>query len=289
MNKLFILILAVMGASLSGCGLIHTPYTIPPGHVGIVVDLQGSNKGIETQLVEPSRIWPSWNQRVYEFPTYSITKNYTATKTEDTPQDESFTFTSQEGFQFNIDVGVTYSLDKSKIITFFQKYRSGYEEINNRILRNTLRDAFGRYGGRDSAYGLIGRGKSDLIDSVQAFAARALAADGIHEISVFALSDVRPLNEDFKKAVAARAKAQEARTNLETARADSAKTMVAAAATAASNHMTQQSLTPELLTLKWIEKWSGNTPVYVSSGAGMMVTPNDIKALPHGKRNKAED
>lgn len=295
MNKLIAILVAfVMGGALTGCGLVHTPKTIPPGNVGILVDMRGSNPGVEQTVLQPHRIWVNWYQELYLFPTYRVIKNFTASKSEDTPEDESFTFTSADGLPFNLDVGVSYSLDQKKIPYLFQKNRNvgnDHNAMTNRMFRNALRDALSRYGGQDSANAIMGTAKGRLFDSLQAYVRRELGPEGVIEIRVFSLSDPRPLNEDFKKALAAKViaaqKVQEAHANLEIARSDSTRTVMAASAEAQANQMKQRSLTPELIQMAWIEHWSGDLPL-VSGSSGNYVDLSDIAKLRAAHKGKGE-
>lgn len=64
-----------------GCGT-----TIPPGHVGIMVDQYGKNRGVKDYTTSTGRVWYNpWTTSVIEYPTYTQTIKWTgamrATKT----------------------------------------------------------------------------------------------------------------------------------------------------------------------------------------------------------------
>lgn len=115
-------------AVLAGCS------KVPAGNVGVIVNLYGSEKGVETREVGTGRYWVGVNEELYLFPTF--------TQTETWGGEEAISFQTVEGMKVGGAVGITYSVSPDKVTTLFQKYRAGIEEITNKFLRNMVRDAF---------------------------------------------------------------------------------------------------------------------------------------------------
>ncbi|HGW5898116.1 TPA: SPFH domain-containing protein, partial [Pseudomonas aeruginosa] len=98
-------------AVLAGCS------KVPAGNVGVIVNLYGSEKGVETREVGTGRYWVGVNEELYLFPTF--------TQTETWGGEEAISFQTVEGMKVGGAVGITYSVSPDKVTTLFQKYRAG--------------------------------------------------------------------------------------------------------------------------------------------------------------------
>ena len=118
MNKfLKIIALGIMGVTLVGCS------KVPVGNVGIKVYLLGSAKGVSNEeVLGVGRYYIGWNEELYLFPTF--TQNYNFDKAGQ--YDESITFQTSQGLSVNADVGISYSLEPSKIHVLFQNKGSRF-------------------------------------------------------------------------------------------------------------------------------------------------------------------
>jgi regulator of protease activity HflC (stomatin/prohibitin superfamily) len=91
----------------------------------------------------------------------------------------------------------------------------------------------------------------------------------VHDVSItdFAFSD------DFNRAIEMKAKAiqeaETARRNLEKVKAEAEQKIANARAEAESLRLQRAQITPEMLQLRWIEKWDGTMPQYVAGPNGM--------------------
>lgn len=136
---------------------------VPAGNVGVMVNLYGTDKGVQAEEKGPGRYWVGYNQDLFLFPTF--TQTYTWTK--DNKPDESITFQSNEGLAINTDVGVTYHVTPTKVSILFQKYRRNIEEITDTYIHNMVRDAFVELASREPIEQIYGKGKADLVTAVQ--------------------------------------------------------------------------------------------------------------------------
>ena len=275
-NRIFALLAVLFALTMTGCGTVPVfPNSVAPGHVGILVNKYGASKGVDTnQVLGVGRYWLTANQDIYEFPIFTQTKNWTASASEDSKVDESFDFQSAEGTTLNTDVGLQYTIDPTKVALLFQKYRNGIDEINNRLLRNLVRDAVHRYGAHDSLAVLIGSGKVQMFDSVQAYVSREVNPIGIGQIKVSIISDIRPKDKVVADAivakVAATQKTRQAEQELQTSKAEAAKMIADAQGEAEANRLKQSTITPQLIQMKLADRWDGHLPT-VSGGTGGMI------------------
>lgn len=135
---------------------------VPAGTVGIMVDLYGSEKGVQAKQLGPGRYWVGFNQELYTFPTF------TQTYTWDAGNHEEIQFQSKENLPVLADVGVTYHVTPDMVPQLFQKYRKGIDEITNIYIHNMVRDAFVEKASRLPIETIYGEGKVKLIEDAQA-------------------------------------------------------------------------------------------------------------------------
>lgn len=270
MKKGMLLVLACIIAfcCLGGCS------KVPAGHVGVKVYLLGGSKGVDTEELSPGRYWIGWNEELHLFPTFAQNYVWTASKTEQSPVNESITFQSMEGMDINTDIGITYSVDPKKVPLLFQKYRKGINEITAVYLRNMVRDAFITLAASRPIEIIYGEGKSKLVKDAENMVREQVAPIGIKIERVYLVGALRlPRNvvAAINAKIEATQKAQQRRNEVEQAKAEAqkkiegangeAKSLLAVAkAQAEANRILSESLTPELVRYKSIEKWNGELP-----------------------------
>ena len=71
---------------------------VPVGNVGIVVHRLGGSKGVDSEEVSTGRIWLGWDDELFIFPTFSQTQVWTKDRLEGSPNDDSMTFQTIEGY-----------------------------------------------------------------------------------------------------------------------------------------------------------------------------------------------
>lgn len=148
-----IFLVALMLFGVSSCD------KVPAGHVGVLVHLLGSDKGVDAEEVPVGRKWVGINEELYLFPTF--TQNDTWNK------ELSITFQTKEGLNVNTDLGISYHVDPKKVTLVFQKYRKGIEEISHIYLRNMVQDALVRAASVKDVESIYGQGKTELLSEVE--------------------------------------------------------------------------------------------------------------------------
>lgn len=251
---------------------------VPAGNVGIKVYLLGTNKGVDREVLGVGRYWIGVNEELYIYPTYQINYVFTKDSTEGSPDNEEFTFQTNEGLTCAMDLGLSLHFDQSKISKMFQTYRKGPDEIRGIVVRNVVRDSLNKVASTMPVEAVYGSRKSELIDKVQASVSEQLAPSGIIIDKLSIIGSIRLPNEikaALDSKVAATQKAQQSENELRRAEADARKVVAMARGEAEANTIRSNSLNDKIIAMakienerKAIEKWNGELP-QVSSG----VTP----------------
>lgn len=250
-------------------------YIISPGEVGVVVDLFGSNKGVEDKEIGVGmHVIAPWKS-VYKFPTYE--QNFQWTK------DEGFNFQTSEGLSVTADVGINYHLMPDRIHELFCKYRRGMEEITHLFIRNTIRDGINRIASKMKIEEIYGPKKEEFFQNVLTYVKGDLEPLGfmISHIYIIGRFEV-PQNilDSLNLKIAATQKAQQRENELREAEAEAKKQialaegraksqLIEAKAQADANNMITKSLTTELIQYHAVNKWNGITP-HIMGSSGMI-------------------
>lgn len=269
-------LMAVVAFSTTGCS------NVPPGNVGIKVDLWGGGKGVETQTLGVGYYWIGPTEQLFIYPTFQ--QNYVWTK--DTAPDESITFQTVEGMAVNGDFGITYQVDPDKVPILFQTYRKGLPEITDTFIHNMVRDSINRKASSMAIESVYGSGKQELIDAVQKDVSDQVKTLGINVDKIYLIGKFRlpPVIEDSINAkIASTQMAQQRENEIAQAKAEALKLEAAADGIAKSNEIKAASLSAPLL--EWeklqiqrtaVEKWNGAQPNFLINGGGDKDNGNSI-------------
>jgi regulator of protease activity HflC (stomatin/prohibitin superfamily) len=269
-----IVLLAVLAGSVAACSYV------PAGNVGIKVNLLGSDKGVESEVLGVGRYWLGWNEDLYVFPTFMQNYVWTAGVDEGSPNDESISFQTADGMTANADIGISYSIDPNKVALIFQTYRRGVEEITDTFLRNMVRDALVKQASNKPIEYVYGAGKAELIAAVQKDVSDQVGPLGINIGKIYWIGEIR-LPEVVLKSInaknaatqmaqqrqneVAQAKA-EADKKIEDARGQAESLLKVAEAQAKANKVLAESLTTEFVQYQAITKWDGKLPTTMIPG-----------------------
>ncbi len=259
--------------------LLNSCERIDAGHVGVKVNLYGTGKGVD-DVTECTGIvfYNPLTTKIYEFPTYIQHKEYK--KTEDA--DNSFVVNSRDGSEFQVSPIMNYSVQRDKVPTIFSKYRRSLPEIEEGFLKTAVYDAFRLATNKYTADELISN-RAVFEVEVRRLLESQLLNEGF-VINQFTSNLIYP--ETFKKSIEAKNNAvqaslrtenevktaeAQAKIKIATAEGNAIAMLTAAKAEAEANRMKQQTLTPLLLQLEWINKWNGQLPsTQLGSGTNML-------------------
>lgn len=251
-------------AALGGCS------KVPAGNVGVIVNLYGSEKGVELKEVGTGKYWVGINEELYLFPTFTQTETWTG--------DETITFQTVEGMKVGGDVGITYAVAPDKVTTLFQKYRAGIDEITNKFLRNMVRDAFNDVASKLPVESVYGQGKADLLLAVEQRVRAQVTPIGINLERIYYASDLAlppQVTNSLNAKIQATQMAEQRRNEVAQAKAEADKEraraqgeadakLLIAQADAKAIEVRAQALraNPDVVTLNAVEKWDGKLPTY---------------------------
>ena len=239
---------------------------IDAGHVGVKVNQYGDNKGVDDVVAVTGMVFFNpFTTAIYEFPTFIQHKEYKG--------DNSFVVNSKDGSEFSVSPIMNYSVQRDKVPAIFSKYRRPLEDIEEGFLKTAVYDAFRLATNKYTADELISNRAVFEIEVRRLLDGQLLKEGFI--INQFTSNLIYP--ETFKKSIEAKNNAVQAALRAEnevktaeaqakikvaTAEGNAQAMLTSAKAEAESNRMKQQTLTPLLLQLEYINKWDGKLPVY---------------------------
>jgi regulator of protease activity HflC (stomatin/prohibitin superfamily) len=246
--------------------LMNSCERIDAGHVGVKVNQYGDNKGVDDVVAVTGMVFYNpFTTTVYEFPTFIQHKEY--------KNENSFVVNSKDGSEFSVSPIMNYSVQREKVPSIFAKYRRPLEDIEEGFLKTAVYDAFRLATNKYTADELISNRAVFEIE-VRRLLDGQLLKEGF-VINQFTSNLIYP--ETFKKSIEAKNNAVQAALRAEnevktaeaqakikvaTANGNAQAMLTAAKAEAEANRMKQQTLTPMLLQLEYINKWDGKLPVY---------------------------
>ena len=239
---------------------------IDAGHVGVKVNQYGDNKGV-SDVVEVTGMvfFNPITHSIYEFPTFIQHKEYTG--------ENSFVVNSKDGSEFHVSPIINYSVQREKVPQIFAKYRRSLDQIEEGFLKTAVFDAFRLATNKYTADELIGNRQNYEVEVRRILESQLLNEGFI--VNQFTSNLVYPAT--FKQAIEAKNNAVQAALRAEnevktaeaqakikvaTAEGNAQAMLTSAKAEAEANRMKQQTLTPLLLQLEYINKWDGKLPVY---------------------------
>jgi len=267
MNTLIKVAVMLGVAVIAGFAIIGLE-RIDAGHVGIKVNLIGTGKGVDNATEVTG--WVFYNRfttKIVEFPTFVQHKEYR--KTEDS--DESFVINSKDGSEFHVSPLLNYSVQREKVPYIFTKYRVELSAIEAGFLKTAVYDAFRVVANSYTADELISN-RELFENKVRKNLETHLLPEGFI-LAQFTSNLVYP--ETFKKAIEAKNNAvqsalraenevktaeAQAKIKVATAAGNAQAMLTSAKAEAEANRLKQQTITPMLLQLEWINKWNGRLP-----------------------------
>jgi regulator of protease activity HflC (stomatin/prohibitin superfamily) len=303
LSMLSICILGIFG--LTGCYKV-----VEPGHVGIKVNMTGSDRGVSNYTTTTGRVFYNpVNSQVFQYPTYNQNAVWTANTAEGHPTDESITFTTKDSLAVNADFNVSYQLDGDKVPLFYVKFRNDdIQGFTDGYMHNIARDCINRVAGNYNVEEIMGD-NAPFLDSAKACVQADLSKVGVVLNSFGLIGAPRPpqsVIQAINLKVQAQQIALQKQTEVTQAQADAAKQVAEAEgnskahiaqaqgdaaykiklaeAEAEANRALSQSLTPSLLEWRKLQiqdqavaKWDGQRPQVEGSGSGLLlqITPRE--------------
>lgn len=239
---------------------------ITPGYVGVVIDMLGDNRGVETKELHVGMHWISPWKTVYQFPIFEQNDTWEGDR-------EGFNFQTSEGMAVSADIGITYHLRPESIPFIFQRYRRGMDEITNVFIRNYIRDAINKSASKTRIEDLYS-GKESFFEEVEKHVKEDFSPLGIELSRIYLIGRFHfPQNviTALNAKIEANQRAQQRENELREAEAEAKKqiakaegqarcALVQAESESKANYLLSQSVTAELIQWQAIQKWDGKLP-----------------------------
>lgn len=222
---------------------------IDSGQTGIIVNLAGSERGVDDAKVETG--WVVYNRfakQLFEYPAFAQIVDY-----------EPFDIQDKKGTIFKTDPTIEYFIEREDAKVVFLRYRKTTEELEQSVILTEVKNAY-----KDVA----GLYETDsLINNRPAFEKEALLKERLSTRGFTFTniqSSVKP-NDVLQAAIDEKNTAVQNALKVENEKkaaiAEAEKVVAAAKGKADANRILQQSITPELIQLKAVEKWDGKLPL----------------------------
>lgn len=245
---------------------------ISPGYVGVVIDMLGDSKGVESKELHVGMHWIAPWKTVYQFPIFEQNDTWEGDR-------EGFSFQTSEGMAVHADIGITYHLRPDAIPKIFQKYRRGMDEITHVFIRNYIRDAINKSASKTKIEDLYS-GKESFFQDVESHVRADFQEIGIVLSRIYLIGRFHfPTNviAALNAKIEAMQRAQQRENELREAEAEAKKqiakaegqakcAILQAESEAKANLVLAKSVTPELIHWQSVQKWDGKLP-HVTSGA----------------------
>lgn len=233
---------------------------VDAGHEGILVNLYGSDKGVNDVSLVTGMVWYNpLTQDVYEYPTFVQTVDYPA-----------FTINAKDGSEFTVDPTISLKIQDGQAAPIFRKYRKDVPDIINGPLFNHVRDAFRIQLNKFTTDEIVSM-RDSLEKAVEKQLIATLNKEGFQlEQLTSGLKYPATIVEAVNAKNKAVQQAQEAENKVKVAEAEAKKLVVQAEAEAEANRLRSSALTPQVLQKEWIDKWDGTIPSVITGGNGQI-------------------
>ncbi len=284
MRKLMSLLFVLLAINLSGCYQY-----VNPGHVGVVVNLSGGNKGVDPTPVNAGRVFYNpFTQEIHEFPIFEQNCNWVGA--------DAIQFSSAQSIQITSDVSVYYSIAPESTPPLFSKLRRDVDYIGNQWLKNHVKDAMNRAAEDMETMSILGKGKSEITNIAKEDLNKFLKPYGISINTLSFAGPLRPaaqIQQNIDDTTRAEQQAKQAREKvaqnkaeadgkIEDARGRAESVVLEAKAKleaskleAQANLELSKSITSQLTRYELSKRWNGVLPK-VTSNAVPIINLNEL-------------
>lgn len=260
----------IIGVIVMFIGFIQ-PYSIEridAGHKGIVVNLSGSSRGVQSYQYKTGWVmYNVWFKQVLEFPTYQQHIEY----------DDQVVIT-KGGFSATIKPSFNYSLKEDNIGDMFVNLRLGIREIEQGWLKTAIIGAVNDVANTWEVDSIFSH-REQFENNIKSECNKRLAKwfdvsqlrtnitppEALQEAIIAKTKSIQQAQASEQQALAAIA---DGKRKVAVARADSAETIINAKAQALAMKLKQQELTTLYVEYVKAQAWDGKLPSTVAGGSG---------------------
>lgn len=243
---------------------------VPMGYTGVIVNMVGSDTGV--QPVEEGSGWKflTPSQELYKFPTFDQNENLGVIAFQDT-----------DGMEITVDLGITIKAAPGAAPELFQTYRKSMNEILNTNVPQVVKTSLNNASSKLSAEKIYGEGKEAFFKEVENRVRDEFVKKGLIVTNIY-LNGKIGLPEKVVTALNSKIEANQTTARIEnevaqeTAKANKIREAAYGERDAAIARAEGQAQAitkvgkalrenPTYLELKRVETWDGKTPVYVGA------------------------
>lgn len=257
---------------------------IKNGHVGVVYSIQG---GVQDEVLGQGWKFVGPTKKVIQYSIRTQQLYMSKDSQEGSKDDESLNVGTQGG-TVNVDFEMSYSFNPDTVSNVYKKYGglSG-KEIVDGIVRGRIRGLVNEVTSKYTVAEVYIDKRQEVNEAITRHLQENLSEVGIN-VERASLPEVRP-DEQVMATLKEKARMQEelavekqkqekvaleAETKRIEAQGEADKKLIQAQAEADANKLLEQSITPELIELKRLEKWNGSNATTVVNGVeSTVVTP----------------
>ena len=251
-TRFFLITIIIIVLAIGFIRLFVAVERIDAGHIGIRVNLVGSNKGVDdvTEVTGWVFYMPFFTA-IYEFPTFTQVKDY-----------EPFSVNAKDGSVFSFDPTLSYHVDESSVPKIFRQYRKSLSELENGFIKNVIYDCYRIVANKYTSDSLMSN-RQIFEDELQMQLAETLRKEGfIYQQLTSNFTPPQMLIDAINQKNKTVQEAQQAENKLRQAEADAKAKIITAEAEKRVNELKSSALTPLIIQQMFIEKWDGKLPVY---------------------------
>lgn len=241
---------------------------IDAGHKGIVVNLSGSDRGVQSYQYKTGWVmYNTWFKQVLEFPTFQQHIEY----------DDQVVIT-KGGFSATIKPSFNYSLKENNIGDMFVNLRLGIKEIEQGWLKTAIIGAVNDVANTWEVDSIFSHRES-FENNIKSECNKRLAKwfdvsqlrtnitppEALQDAIIAKTKSIQQAQASEQQALAAIA---DGKRKVAVARADSAEMIINASASAKAMRLKQQELTPLYVEYLKAQAWDGQLPTTMAGGSG---------------------
>lgn len=254
-NKKKLIALSVLCLIVFGFISIFEINRIDSGQTGIMVNLAGSERGVDEAEVKTGWvIYNRFTKELFEYPAFAQIVDY-----------EVFEIQDKKGEIFYADPTLEYYIEREDAKTVFLRYRKDIKTLEHSAILSEVKNAYKDVCGLYETDSLINN-RPQFEKEVETLLSTRLSERGFTLSNI--QSSVKP-NDGMQKAINEKnisvQNALKLENELKAAEAEAQKKIAAARGEAEANKIIQMSITPQLIQKMWVEKWDGQMPKVVGS------------------------
>jgi regulator of protease activity HflC (stomatin/prohibitin superfamily) len=242
---------------------------VPANSVGIIYAPFGG--GIQDQVLGEGVSVKSPFDTVYTI----------STEVQDKTMENLYVQTKDSQF-LTLSVNVKYYVDESKAFTVFKNFRT-LTNVDAQLIQSEVKKAIEEATTGYNIIECLGDQLPAIYAQVESSLAESLAKNGItlHTVTLLNIDGGDEIEAAIAAEAVAKKRVETAQQELAAAQIEAETTVVDAQAQADATTILAEAVSnnPDVLTLRWIEKWNGELPYFVSSDdSNVMVDMGDLEA-----------